>query len=548
MANWTILKEVIAHVIKTNGNQEITGAVLQSTLNSIVNAVGENATFAGVATTTTSPGTPDGPVFYIANGKGTYANFGGLEVTEDDVVILYYDTVWHKVSTGIASNEKLTELEQKTSELNGEVGDLSSKITVFRSYYETYEADLDIADDNGNVIARFDGGNIKTKNFDSSAAPTTKEEEDVDFCVGDEDGNIVAIFANGEIKTKNFNSKDLDKEIPYFSSSFRAHIPIFKSSNNTYYTTFDFENNRIAGNSTIYMSPSGNDANSGDIPTSPKKTLASALESNPNTIILLAGTYTAGTHFSNGQTLSNINIFGFGDVTIDNNGGNPLNIVGSIFIKGIKFVNGNRGSLRTYIENTTSKCTYIECEFNSSLVDAPIGSAQSLGGLRIQGGTHYIYKCGASNNGYDGFNYHTAPDNSAGNANSPHVVEVECFGYMNGANNSYESDNCSTAHDRTKIVRLNCEYGFSHGGIVADVHPGTESYNIGCTVFSAIALDENKKEYQANFFAATHAVMHLLGCKSSGSRYDISSWGGAVVYTDNLFTQNYSTGGTINKI
>ena len=516
-----------ADIVQTTG-QSTTSVMSQKAVSDAINKL-KNAgyLYAGIATPTTNPGTPDGPVFYIANDNGTYANFGGLEVTEDDVVILYYDTVWHKVSTGIASNEKLT---------------------VFRSYYETYEADLDIADDNGNVIARFDGGNIKTKNFDSSTAPVTKEEEDVDFCVGDEDGNIIAIFANGEIKTKNFNSKDLDKEIPYFSSSFRAHIPIFKSSNNTYYTTYDFENNRIAGNSTIYMSPSGNDANGGDVPTSPKKTLASALESNPNTIILLAGTYTAGTHFSNGQTLSNINILGFGDVTIDNNGGNPLNIVGSIFIKGIKFVNGNRGSLRTYIENTTSKCTYIECEFNSSLVDAPIGSAQSLGGLRIQGGTHYIYKCGASNNGYDGFNYHTAPDNSAGNANSPHVVEVECFGYMNGANNSYESDNCSTAHDRTKIVRLNCEYGFSHGGIVADVHAGTESYNIGCTVFSAIALDENKKEYQANFFAATHAVMHLLGCKSSGSRYDISSWGGAVVYTDNLFTQNYSTGGTINKI
>lgn len=73
--------------------------------------------YAGIATPTTNPGTPDGSVFYIANGKGTYANFGGLEVTEDDVVILYYDTVWHKVSTGIASNEKLTELEQKTSEI-----------------------------------------------------------------------------------------------------------------------------------------------------------------------------------------------------------------------------------------------------------------------------------------------------------------------------------------------------------------------------------------------------------------------------------------------
>ena len=66
MANWSILKNAIASVIKTNGNQKITGQILQNTLNSIVNAVGENATFAGVATPSTNPGTPDGPVFYIA--------------------------------------------------------------------------------------------------------------------------------------------------------------------------------------------------------------------------------------------------------------------------------------------------------------------------------------------------------------------------------------------------------------------------------------------------------------------------------------------------
>lgn len=61
--------------------------------------------YAGVATIDTDPGTPDAKVFYIANGKGTYANFGGIEVTEDGVIILYYDTAWHKVTTGIASGD-----------------------------------------------------------------------------------------------------------------------------------------------------------------------------------------------------------------------------------------------------------------------------------------------------------------------------------------------------------------------------------------------------------------------------------------------------------
>lgn len=75
---WTDLKAGVAAVIKTNGNQEITGGLLQLTLNSIIDQVGANASFKGVATPSTSPGSPDGPVFYIASTQGTYANFGGF--------------------------------------------------------------------------------------------------------------------------------------------------------------------------------------------------------------------------------------------------------------------------------------------------------------------------------------------------------------------------------------------------------------------------------------------------------------------------------------
>ena len=110
MSNYNSLKATIDANIKQNGNQEITGQILNSVLNQMVTTLGTGYQFAGVATIATNPGTPDAKVFYIANGKGTYEKFGGLEVTEDDVVVFYYDTAWHKVSTGIASNQKLTEL------------------------------------------------------------------------------------------------------------------------------------------------------------------------------------------------------------------------------------------------------------------------------------------------------------------------------------------------------------------------------------------------------------------------------------------------------
>ena len=96
MANWTILKEAIANVIKTNDNQEITGQLLQNALNNIITNVGENATFAGIATPTTNPGTPDGPVFYIAT-TGSYLNFGGLEVSKGETAILQWNNgAWIK--------------------------------------------------------------------------------------------------------------------------------------------------------------------------------------------------------------------------------------------------------------------------------------------------------------------------------------------------------------------------------------------------------------------------------------------------------------------
>ena len=94
-------------------NRSQVDALHQSIVNSITSLSEAGYLFSGVATSETNPGTPDAKVFYIANGKGTYTNFGGLEVTEDEVVVLYWDTAWHKESTGIASQEKLSELERE---------------------------------------------------------------------------------------------------------------------------------------------------------------------------------------------------------------------------------------------------------------------------------------------------------------------------------------------------------------------------------------------------------------------------------------------------
>lgn len=96
MANYSVLKAAVQAVIKTNGNQEITGANMQSTLISIINSLGTGYQFMGVATPSTSPGTPDYNVAYIG-GAGTYANFGtSVTVPVGSICVFKYNGSWTK--------------------------------------------------------------------------------------------------------------------------------------------------------------------------------------------------------------------------------------------------------------------------------------------------------------------------------------------------------------------------------------------------------------------------------------------------------------------
>lgn len=103
MANWIKLKKAIADVIKTNGNEEITGAIMQQTLISIVDNLGGNAQFGGVAVPSTVPADTDGSVFYLASTQGTYPNFNNIEVDASEMAVFTKDTAgaWIKTSLPI---------------------------------------------------------------------------------------------------------------------------------------------------------------------------------------------------------------------------------------------------------------------------------------------------------------------------------------------------------------------------------------------------------------------------------------------------------------
>lgn len=93
MANYATLKSAIQQVVKTNGNNEITGALLQQTLFAMVNSLGADYQFMGVATPDTNPGTPDHNVAYLASVPGVYGNFGS-SVVAGGIYVLKYNGSW----------------------------------------------------------------------------------------------------------------------------------------------------------------------------------------------------------------------------------------------------------------------------------------------------------------------------------------------------------------------------------------------------------------------------------------------------------------------
>ena len=81
MANFATLKAAIDAAIKTNGAQEITGAVLNTILNSCVTELGKGYVFGGIVSPSDSFDSTtygDVNVFFLGYTPGTYTNYGGI--------------------------------------------------------------------------------------------------------------------------------------------------------------------------------------------------------------------------------------------------------------------------------------------------------------------------------------------------------------------------------------------------------------------------------------------------------------------------------------
>lgn len=209
MANYTNLKNIIDQYITTNGQGDITGAILNDVLKNIVDSIGADFLFAGVAEPTTNPGSPDQNVFYIAIKGGTYTNFGNV-VIPNGITIFQWNGSWYNkilfagdggvfditayhngtkyadltAALGI-SGANVPEAIRKGGMSVKFVQSSDNKYVQFRLVAQSFTtdvsqwheedgivntgiADFSIADDNGFNVVIFKGGHVKTKNFDSS--------------------------------------------------------------------------------------------------------------------------------------------------------------------------------------------------------------------------------------------------------------------------------------------------------------------------------------------------------------------------------------------
>lgn len=208
MANYQELKKAIADVIKTNGNQEITGAILQNVLKSIISVIGENATFAGMATPDTNPGAPDQNIFYLAAQPGVYSNFGGVELTDQVLIFTNKNGIWVKNKSGIAISEKVVKLENEMAGLSIKaseyvsgrwVGDNSPTADSTNGYLRCnvpYQIDANTND----VISMYNsqGEKVRIADYDLTIKLTDANGNKVDWSFQDS-GNYILPSANAKL-------------------------------------------------------------------------------------------------------------------------------------------------------------------------------------------------------------------------------------------------------------------------------------------------------------------------------------------------------------
>ena len=133
MSQYQAIKAAVNAYIKTNGRQEITGAILNAVMISTIDSLGRFFQFVGNAVPDTDPGNFDQNIAYLASTPGTYTHLGGFALDPGEVAILKFDGEWNK--------ESLFTIPLKVSDLANDIGFITRSVTDLLNYYDKGQVD-----------------------------------------------------------------------------------------------------------------------------------------------------------------------------------------------------------------------------------------------------------------------------------------------------------------------------------------------------------------------------------------------------------------------
>lgn len=147
--------------------------------------------------------------------------------------------------------------------------------------------------------------------------------------------------------------------------------------------------------------------------------------------------------------------------------------------------------------------------------------------------TVYMLNCCTGDNLRDGFNYHytTMPDNVI---DSCTVYEKNCISFNNGLNDTNNTNNCSTIHEKGHIIRVNGLYQNSRGPAIADVD-SSKTLMINCHVTQELSNNYFTSFMFQNAENENNGVAYIIDC--SGIEKSNISFNGTTGF--NIKLKNY---------
>ena len=137
MSQYQAIKAATNAYIKTNGRQEITGAILNAVMIATIDSLGRFYQFVGYATPDTDPGNIDQNIAYLAGTPGTYSHLGGFTLAPGEVAVLKFDGQWKK--------EIVIVIPSKVSQLENDLGFITNAVSDLINYYTRGEIDASLA-------------------------------------------------------------------------------------------------------------------------------------------------------------------------------------------------------------------------------------------------------------------------------------------------------------------------------------------------------------------------------------------------------------------